>query len=165
MSSLLLRNQTSLVNIKFIILPINRVGNFTDPKYKFNPKIFIMSKVTRFEDLLCWKEARNLANFIYDLFEIQELTNQFSLKNQLERAGISVMNNIAEGFGRYHNTDFIRFLNISSSSCFELKSMSYLLFDRKKIDESTFKTFQDQIDKTNALVLGFIKYLDQHKKK
>lgn len=124
-----------------------------------------MSKITKFENLDCWMASRQLVNYIYDLTEKPDLKNQFTIKNQMERAGLSVMNNIAEGFGRFHNLDFIRFLNIATSSCCEIKSMSYLLLDRNKIDQTTLEIFHKKIDSAYFLTLGFIKYLKSNQKK
>ena len=120
-----------------------------------------MAKVTKFEELKCWKASRILVNYVFDLFELPELKTDYTLKNQLERAALSVMNNIAEGFGRYHRPEFIRFLNLSASSCCEVKSMSYILHDRKKIDNSTLNIFQTKIEKPYALTLGLIRYLKE----
>lgn len=123
-----------------------------------------MAKVTKFEELKCWRASRILVNYVFDLFELPEFKTDYTLKNQLERAALSVMNNIAEGFGRYHRPEFIRFLNMSASSCCEVKSMSYILYDRKKIDDATLSIFQNKIESPYALILGLIRYLNKKEK-
>lgn len=74
-----------------------------------------MAKVERFEDLRCWQEARVLVKEIYLLSENGKLEKDFDTRSQLRRAALSVMNNIAEGFGRYSNKEFIRYLDIANS--------------------------------------------------
>lgn len=121
-----------------------------------------MSTIKKFEDLQCWQESRVLANFILDICEVEPVSKQFRLRDQLSSAAISVMNNIAEGFGRFSNREFIRFLNFSSSSCLEVRSMGYLLFDRKIIDAPKFEELIHLTNNTNAKILGFVKYLNNH---
>jgi four helix bundle protein len=118
-----------------------------------------MSKVDRFEDLDCWKKSRELVNVVFDICEKQMKNKDFSTQDQIKRAAISTMNNIAEGFGRYSNREFIRFLEYSASSSMEVRSMLYILSDRKYIDEFEFeKCYQLSIEHTN-ITLGFIRYL------
>lgn len=118
-----------------------------------------MSKVDRFEDLDCWKKSRELVNVIFDICEIQMKNKDFSTQDQIKRAAISTMNNIAEGFGRYSNKEFIRFLEYSAASSMEVRSMLYILSDRKYIDEFEFeKCYQLSIEHTN-ITLGLIRYL------
>ena len=69
-----------------------------------------MAKVERFEDLVCWQEARKLVKEIYLISEEGKLSRDFDTKSQLKRAALSSMNNIAEGFGKFSNREFIHFL-------------------------------------------------------
>lgn len=116
-------------------------------------------KIERFEDLECWQEARVLVNLVYLISQDGQLAKDFDLKSQLRRAAISVMNNIAEGFGRYSNKEFVRFLEYSSSSASEVKSMIYILNDLKYINEEQVKALFEQEDKTRRKALGLLKYL------
>jgi four helix bundle protein len=87
-----------------------------------------MAKVERFEDLRCWQEARILVKEIYLLTERGKLAKDFDTRSQLRRAALSMMNNIAEGFGKYSNNEFIRYLDIANNSASEVKvSFMYLL--------------------------------------
>jgi four helix bundle protein len=86
-----------------------------------------MAKVERFEDLKCWQDARVLVKEIYLLSERGRLAKDFDTRRQLRRAALSVMNNIAEGFGRFSNKEFIRFLDMSNNSAAEVKSILYVL--------------------------------------
>jgi len=118
-----------------------------------------MSKVDRFEDLDCWKKSRELVNVIFDICEKQMKNKDFSTQDQIKRAAISTMNNIAEGFDRYSNKEFIRFLEFSAASSMEVRSTLYILSDRKYIDEIEFeKCYQLTNDHTN-ITLGLIRYL------
>lgn len=118
-----------------------------------------MSKIDRFEDLDCWKKSRELVNLIFDICENQMKNKDFSTQDQIKRAALSTMNNIAEGFGRYSNKEFIRFLEYSAASSMEIRSMLYILFDRKYIDENEFeKCYKLTNDLTN-ITLGLIRYL------
>lgn len=83
----------------------------------------------------------------------------FRFKEQLVSASLSIMNNIAEGFSRFSKAEFVRFLNISVSSCCEIKSMTYVLLDRQIITEDEFTIIHKSIAKTNNLTSALIKYL------
>lgn len=86
-----------------------------------------MSKAERFEDLRVWQEARTLANELYDA---TEALHDFAFRDQLRRACVSIMNNIAEGFERHSDADFAHFLTIAKGSSGEVRSMMYLGEDR-----------------------------------
>lgn len=90
-------------------------------------------KVERFEDLDCWKASRVLGNFVYEISSGGALSKDFSTREQLRRTALSAMNNIAEGFGRFSDKEFIRFLEISQASGQEVRSMTYFLLNRKFI--------------------------------
>jgi four helix bundle protein len=118
--------------------------------------------ITRFEDLTCWQKARELMNYVFDLCEKERLSKDFGTKDQIRRAAVSVMNNIAEGFGRYSNKQFTTFLDYSNASCLEVRSMSYVLLDRNYISEAEFKHLYDLTVETTKQIVGFIKYLDKN---
>ena len=121
-----------------------------------------MAKIEKFEDLDCWKESRILVKNIYSNLNQNNIID-YDTKSQLRRATLSIMNNIAEGFGRYSNKEFIRFLEYSSSSAAEVKSMIYVLEDLNYSDAKYLKEIHNQIDKTRKLVLGLIRYLKNSK--
>jgi four helix bundle protein len=118
-----------------------------------------MTKVTRFEDLRCWQLARKLTLSVYTMSKEGELAKDFDTKSQFKRAGLSVMNNIAEGFGRYSDKEFLRFLDFSVASCIEVKSMSYVLLDVEYFSNETIKTFQNEIEEIKATTLALMKYI------
>ncbi len=88
-----------------------------------------MAKIERFEDLQCWQKSRELVTYIFTITQSDNLVKEYDLKSQLRRAALSSMNNIAEGFGRSSEKEFIRFLEMSSASCIEILSMTYILED------------------------------------
>ena len=92
--------------------------------------------VRTFEDLLAWQKARALANAAYAVCETGLLARDFGLRDQLRRAAVSVMSNIAEGFERETTPDFIHFLTIAKGSAGEVRSQLYLVQDRELADES-----------------------------
>jgi four helix bundle protein len=116
-------------------------------------------KLTRFEDLDCWQEARNLVNSVYRVCRVIELKKDFSLSDQVKRAATSIMANIAEGFSRKGNREFIQFLFISKSSAAELQSHLYVALDQGYIDQAQFDEIYEQANKTAMIISGLIKYL------
>lgn len=116
-------------------------------------------KVERFEDLKCWQAARVLVKQVYLASGSGLLGNDFGIRNQLRRAALSTMNNIAEGFGRYSDPEFIRFLNISQSSALEVYSMLYVLDDLQYLNHDEVKDLRLKVTKTKNLTLGLIRYL------
>ena len=113
--------------------------------------------ITRFEDLKCWQESRTLVRLTYNITKNHKIDLDF--RRQIRRATLSTMNNIAEGFGRFSNKEFIRFLEISQSSGREVKSMLYVFLDLEFIEAEDFKRLNSQVERTLALTVGLIKYL------
>ncbi len=118
-----------------------------------------MSKITRFENLECWKAARELVKLVYQISNQGSFSKDYDLKSQMRRAAISSMNNIAEGFGRKSNKEFVRFLDISQSSAAEVKSMVYLCEDLNYAEKHQLDELHTKTDKTRNLTLGLIRYL------
>ncbi len=123
-----------------------------------------MSTVKRFEDLRCWQKARLLTAKVYRMSKQGELAKDFDTRTQFRSAGLSVMNNIAEGFGRFSNKDFIKFLDYASASSIEVKSMSYLMLDLEYFSKETIQELQDEIEEVKSSILAFIKYLRNNEK-
>lgn len=119
-----------------------------------------MATIQRFEDLEIWQLARELAKEIFVLAQNGKLSKDFSLKDQMNRSSGSIMDNIAEGFGRASRLEFIQFLSISTGSADELKSQLYRCLDKEYISKDNFDSLYK---KTNAIykkINGFIKYLN-----
>jgi len=115
--------------------------------------------IQRFEDIEAWKEARGLVNLIYNISEKREFAKDFSLKNQIRSASVSIMSNIAEGFDRSSDREFIQFLVIARASASEVKSQLHIALDRGYIDHSDFEAISGQANSVISLINGFIRYL------
>src|SRR5687768_12484994 len=102
-----------------------------------------MQEVTRFEDLKCWQAARSLTKIVYQITKQGLLAKDYELRDQLRSASISTMSNIAEGFGRFSDREFIRFLEMSQSSSQEVKSLSYVIEDQEYFALSQTKVLRD----------------------
>ena len=116
-------------------------------------------KIERFEDIEAWEEARNLVNMIYDISNEGLFSKDFSLRNQIRGASVSVMSNIAEGFDRGTNREFIQFLIVARASASEVKSQLYVALDRNHIHQNKFDKVYQQATKVISLIDGFIRYL------
>jgi four helix bundle protein len=120
-------------------------------------------KIKNFEEIESWKNARNLANDIYRVSSIKNFKNDFNLIDQIRRASISIMSNIAEGFDSGTNKSFINFLNYSYRSASEVQSLLYITRDLNYISENEFKALMNKSQDTKNLIGGFIKYLKSKK--
>jgi len=122
-------------------------------------------KITRFEDIEAWQEARKLVKVVYDVIKKSpKFRKDFRLVNQVQDAAVSAMSNIAEGFARRSNKEFIQFLFISKSSSAEVQSQFYVALDQEYIDEDDFERIYDQAEIVSKLDSGFIKYLSSQLK-
>ncbi len=121
-------------------------------------------KIERFEDILAWQEARVLVNMIYDEIKInKEMDRDFRFRDQLTSSAVSIMANIAEGFARKTNKEFIQFLFIAKGSISELQSHLYVAVDQKGLSKDKFKIMYEQTDKVARYVSKFISYLTRPK--
>src|SRR5512138_2567094 len=122
-----------------------------------------MAKIAKFEELLSWKKARELANFIYDLTECPNSARDVRLKGQVQDAASSVMHNIAEGFDSGTNAEFIRFLKIARRSASEVHSELYLALDRRYVTEEELAATYALATDAKKLINGMIGYLRRRK--
>ena len=114
-------------------------------------------KIRTFEDLLVWQKA--IANTI-EIYKRFQLVSDFGFKNQIQRASISISNNIAEGFERGSDRDFRRFLFISQGSCSEVKSMIYIALKLNYISQGEFSVLYGQLNEIGKMLFGLIKTLN-----
>ncbi len=113
-------------------------------------------KIERFEDLVAWQEARKLVNAIYDLTQNSSFKD-YGLANQIQRAAVSVMANISEGFGRHSFKDSKQFFTMARGSLAEVQSHLYVILDRKLISDSEFGIIYERTVTINKLTNGLIK--------
>ncbi|WP_350289408.1 four helix bundle protein [uncultured Croceitalea sp.] len=118
-----------------------------------------MSADKGFEQIISWKKARTLNKEIYRLTKGLEFSKDFALRDQIRRASISISSNIAEGYGRKTDKEFIYFLNIAQASCYEVKSQLYLAFDIAYITKMEFEKVFLNCDEISKTVYGLIKHL------
>lgn len=123
-----------------------------------------MAKIETFEDLDIWKKARNLYVEVYKVCEQTQLKNDFSAKDQLKRAVLSISNNIAEGFEYENNLQFIRFLRYAKGSAGEIRSMLNLFHSTGQLDDELHKKLTEEVLLISKSVKNFIKYLQNHTK-
>jgi len=119
-----------------------------------------MATINRFEDLEIWELSRILSKEIFELTKTTKLSRDFELKDQMHRSSGSIMDNIAEGFGRGSRLEFIQFLSIASGSADELKSQLYRSLDRDYLDKEQFDIFYEKANAVYKKINGFIKYLN-----
>ncbi|OGQ06145.1 MAG: four helix bundle protein [Deltaproteobacteria bacterium RIFCSPLOWO2_12_FULL_44_12] len=117
------------------------------------------SGINKFEDLKCWQLARGLVNMVYQLTKEGNFSKDFGLRDQVRRAAVSVMANIAEGFGAHSNVEFARFLKIATRSCLEVQSHLYVALDNDLINQDVFKKTYEKTQNCTNMVRGFIRYL------
>lgn len=112
--------------------------------------------IQRFEDIISWQKGKELAVLIYKLFS---KSSDYGFKDQILRASVSIMNNIAEGFERKSNKEFKHFLFIAKGSCGEVRSMLYLAKELNKISDENFKKLHSLSEEISKLLSGLIKTL------
>lgn len=118
-----------------------------------------MAKIERFEDIVAWQKARVLVKEVYRISSDGKFAKDYGLRDQLRRASVSVMLNIAEGFARKTNKEFIQFLVIAHGSAAEVQSALYVAFDQEYISQAQFEALYKHADETSKLIMGFSNYL------
>jgi len=116
-------------------------------------------KITRFEDLECWQEARQLTRIVYGVTNGPLFKRDLRLSGQVQAAATSVMANIAEGFVRHFPKEFVQFLFIAMSSAAEVQSHLYVALDQGYIEQKQFAMIYEQANKTARIISGLITYL------
>lgn len=120
-----------------------------------------MATYKNFEDLEVWKLSREYCNEIYEIIETTPLKNNWKLRDQIDGASGSIMDNIAEGFERGGTKEFIQLLGFSKGSCGETRSQIYRIYDRSFINEQKMNELVDKSQQISKQINGFIKYLKQ----
>ncbi len=113
-------------------------------------------RIEKFEDIIAWQKSKELAVLIY---RILSSNRDYGFRDQLQRASISISNNIAEGFERHTNKEFRCFLYIAKGSCAEARSMLHVGLELKYINENNYKTAYNLTLEISRLLSAFIKTL------
>jgi four helix bundle protein len=120
-----------------------------------------MSVIEKFEDIEAWKKARSLTNTVYKITSRGEFARDYGLREQMRRASVSVLSNIAEGFEREGNNEFCQFLSLAKGSCGEVRAQLYVALDQHYITDEQFAAISQQAAEVSRLISGFMKYLRQ----
>lgn len=115
-----------------------------------------MAKIEKFEDIIAWQKSRILVD---DIYLSCKLLRDYSFRDQIQRAAVSIMNNIAEGYERKGNKEFVKFLYIAKGSCAEVRSMLYAALDLGYLNKNKFDDFYAKSMEISKMISGFIKTL------
>ena len=118
-----------------------------------------MASFERFEDIQSWQKARILTLEVYKLTSKEKFSKDFVLRDQIRRASVSIMANIAEGFGRKSNKDFAHFLVIAHASTAEVQSHLYIALDLEYLDKPDFEKLYEMLDHISRLIMALHKRL------
>jgi len=118
-----------------------------------------MATFQTFEEIEAWKRSRELVKEIYRVTSHGPFGKDFTLRNQIRRAGVSIVSNIAEGFERNGTNEFVQFLSVAKGSAGELKAQLYIALDQEYIDDKTFKQLADLSWEIGGLIGGLMDYL------
>jgi four helix bundle protein len=118
-----------------------------------------LGAINSFEDILAWQKARELNKEIYQITQLDSFKNDIDFKRQIRLASVSISSNIAEGFDRNTDKEFVHFLFIAKASASEVRSQLYLALDLDYIDEKIFHDLTNKTLELSKLLAGFIKYL------
>jgi four helix bundle protein len=118
-----------------------------------------MATFKKFEDIEAWKKARELTKRIYRTAKIGEFAKDFGLRNQICRAAVSIMSNIAEGYDRSGKGEFIQFLATAKGSAAEVRSQLYVALDQSYVNEDDFRELSLLAEETARIIGGLMKYL------
>lgn len=120
-----------------------------------------MATIRRFEDIISWQEARQLNRMLGELIREKRFEHNYALIHQMERSAGFIMDNIAEGFERGDNREFIQFLYIAKGSCGELRSQLYRAADRKYLNKDEFQILTRSCISVSTLINALIGYLQK----
>jgi four helix bundle protein len=120
-----------------------------------------MAKIEKFEDIEACKSAREVTKMIYAASSNGNFSRDFGLCNQIRRAAVSILSNIAEGFERGGNKEFLQFLAIAKGSCGEVRAQLYVALDQNYIDKTRFEEILNKLLETSRVISGLMKYLQQ----
>ena len=112
------------------------------------------AKIEKFEDLIAWQKARELTREIYRVTRQGAFANDYGLSGQIQRAAVSIMSNIAEGFERGNPSEFHQFLSIAKASCAEVRSQLYVALDTGYLDDASFQGLMRLAKETGKVIGG-----------
>jgi len=123
-----------------------------------------MAKIEKFEDLIAWQKARELTRAIYEATRQGAFAKDYGLSGQIQRATVSIMSNIAEGFERGGRGEFHQFLSTAKASCAEVRSQLYVALDVGYLDETSFDRLMQQAQEVGRIVGGLRASVDRQRR-
>ena len=118
-----------------------------------------MGTIRQFEDIEAWQKARELAKRIYQVTATGEFSRDFGLKDQMRGAGVSILSNIAEGFERGGDKEFVQFIAVAKGSSAEVRAQLYVALDQGYVNQETFEYVSEYATQISKMVSGLGKYL------
>lgn len=120
-----------------------------------------MARIEKFEDIRSWRKSRELTKQIYVITSQGNFKRDFGLRDQIRKASVSIVSNIAEGFERGGDQEFLQFLAIAKGSCGEVRAQLYIALDQGYLQREDFETLSTLATEISRLLSGFMKYLQQ----
>ncbi len=124
-----------------------------------------MARIERFEDIEAWQKARELTRRVYEMTREGAFAGDFGLRDQIRRAAVSIMSNIAEGFERGSNKEFIQYLFIAKGSAGEVRAQLYVAKDQGFLNDEQFLNLYNMAQQISRQISAFIKYLQNSESK
>jgi len=121
-------------------------------------------RIDKFEDLIAWQKARELTKEVYQTSRLGAFAKDFGLSGRIQRASVSIMSNIAEGFERGGRGEFHQFLSVAKASCAEVRSLLYVALDVEYIKKKDFKKIMDRAVEVGRIVGGLRASVDKQRK-
>jgi four helix bundle protein len=137
----------------------SRWKEIQDCRFKIQDWGRLMAKIMKFEDIEAWEKARGIVKKVYAACSQGGFSRDFNLRDQIQRAAVSIMSNIAEGFERGTNKEFIQFLYIAKGSAGEVRSQLYVALDLGYIHQDVFDSLNLDLLSISKQLSGFIQYL------
>ncbi|MBT3256426.1 MAG: four helix bundle protein [Deltaproteobacteria bacterium] len=122
-----------------------------------------MGTFKAFEEIEAWKKARELTRQIYDVSNLRPFSKDFGLRDQIRRAAVSIMSNIAEGFERGGTKEFSQFLSVAKGSCGEVRCQLYVARDQGYLQDEAFEHLFSLTTETSRMLAGLMNYLRKSK--
>ncbi len=120
-----------------------------------------VAKINKFEDIQAWQKARELVKAVYGVCGVRNYRGDYNLIDQTRRAAVSIMANIAEGFGRRSKKEFANFLNMAHGSVAEVECHLYVALDQNYITQKDFRNVYDRTEEVSKMIQGFMNYLNR----
>ncbi len=118
-----------------------------------------MASFKKFEDIMAWQKARQSTKLVYEMTTEGQFAKDFGLRDQIRRSCVSIMANIAEGYGRRSDKEFSNFLNIAHGSIAETQSHLYIALDLNYLNQNNFNKLYVLLDEVSRMIMGLTQHL------